>query len=57
MVELRARFDEENNIQWAQRLIDAGCTVIYGPHNMKVHSKLLLITRKTRRDRKLLRRR
>ncbi len=47
MVELRARFDEENNIQWAQRLIDAGCTVIYGPHNMKVHSKLLLITRKT----------
>ncbi len=47
LVELRARFDEENNIQWAQRLIDAGCTVIYGPHNMKVHSKLLLITRKT----------
>lgn len=47
MVELRARFDEENNIQWAQRLIDAGCTVIYGPHNMKVHSKLLLIIRKS----------
>ena len=47
LVELRARFDEENNIRWAERLIDAGCTVIYGPHNMKVHSKLLLITRKT----------
>lgn len=47
LVELRARFDEENNIQWAERLIDAGCTVIYGPHNMKVHSKLLLITRRT----------
>ncbi len=47
LVELRARFDEENNIQWAERLLDAGCTVIYGPHNMKVHSKLLLITRKT----------
>lgn len=47
LVELRARFDEENNIHWAERLIDAGCTVIYGPHNMKVHSKLLLITKKT----------
>ncbi len=47
MVELRARFDEENNIHWAQRLMEAGCTVIYGPHNMKVHSKLLLITRRT----------
>lgn len=47
LVELRARFDEENNILWAERLLDAGCTVIYGPHNMKVHSKLLLITRKT----------
>lgn len=47
LVELRARFDEENNIYWAERLMDAGCMVIYGPHNMKVHSKLLLITRKT----------
>lgn len=47
LVELRARFDEENNIHWAERLMDAGCTVIYGPHNMKVHSKLLLITRRT----------
>ncbi len=47
LVELRARFDEENNILWARRLEDAGCTVIYGPHNMKVHSKLLLITLRT----------
>lgn len=47
LVELRARFDEENNIGWAKRLLDAGCTVIYGPHNMKVHSKLLLISRCT----------
>ena len=47
LVELRARFDEENNIAWAKRLQDAGCTVIYGPHNMKVHSKLLLISRRT----------
>ncbi len=47
MVELRARFDEENNIQWASMLQEAGCTIMYGPHNMKVHSKLLLITMHT----------
>ncbi len=47
LVELRARFDEENNIFWSERLQDAGCVVIYGPHNMKVHSKLLLITKRT----------
>ncbi len=47
MVELRARFDEENNLHWAEVLMNAGCTVIFGPHNMKVHSKLLLITRRT----------
>lgn len=46
LVELRARFDEENNIGWSKRLEHAGCTVIYGPENLKVHSKLLLITRK-----------
>ncbi len=46
LVELRARFDEENNIVWAKRLEDAGCRVMYGPQNYKVHSKLLLITRK-----------
>ncbi len=47
LVELRARFDEENNINWSERLEQAGCTVIYGPENIKVHSKLLLITRKS----------
>lgn len=46
LVELRARFDEENNIGWSKRLQDAGCTIIYGPKGLKVHSKLLLITRK-----------
>lgn len=46
LVELRARFDEENNIGWSKRLENAGCRVIYGPENLKVHSKLLLITRK-----------
>ena len=46
LVELRARFDEENNIGWSQRLEYAGCNVIYGPESLKVHSKLLLITRK-----------
>ena len=46
LVELRARFDEENNIGWSKRLQRAGCTVIYGPQDLKVHSKLLLITRK-----------
>ncbi len=46
LVELRARFDEENNIGWAKRLSDAGVTVIYGLDGLKVHSKLLLITRR-----------
>lgn len=46
LVELRARFDEENNIGWSKRLESAGCRVIYGPESLKVHSKLLLITRK-----------
>ena len=46
LVELRARFDEENNIGGSKRLEEAGCTVMYGPENLKVHSKLLLITRK-----------
>ena len=47
LVELRARFDEENNIGWSKRLEKAGCSVIYGPENLKVHSKLCLITKKT----------
>lgn len=46
LVELRARFDEENNIEWSRRLEDAGCRIIYGLDKMKVHSKLCLITKK-----------
>lgn len=46
LVELRARFDEENNIEWSRRLEDAGCQVIYGLDGYKVHSKLCMITRK-----------
>ncbi len=46
LVELRARFDEENNIEWSRQLEDAGCRIIYGLDGMKVHSKLCLITRK-----------
>lgn len=46
LVELRARFDEENNISWSRLLEDAGCQVIYGLDGYKVHSKLCLITRK-----------
>ena len=46
MVELRARFDEQNNIDWSKQLEDAGCTVFYGFDDYKVHSKLTLITRK-----------
>ena len=46
-VELKARFDEENNILWAKMLEKAGCHVIYGVDKLKVHSKLCLITRKT----------
>lgn len=47
LVELRARFDEESNIEWSRVLEDAGCRVIYGLGKYKVHSKLCLITRKT----------
>lgn len=46
LVELRARFDEQNNIDWSKQLEQAGCTVIYGFEQYKVHSKLTLITRK-----------
>ncbi len=46
MIELRARFDEENNIEWSKHLQEAGVNVIYGPKEYKAHSKLLLITRK-----------
>jgi len=47
LVELRARFDEENNISWSRRLEEAGCSVLYGLDRLKVHSKLCLITKKT----------
>ncbi len=46
LVELRARFDEQNNIDWSKQLESAGCTVIYGFDDYKVHSKLTLITKK-----------
>ena len=46
MVELRARFDEQNNIDWSKQLEEAGCTVFYGFDDYKVHSKLTLITSK-----------
>lgn len=45
LIELKARFDEQNNIDYSERLEDAGCNVIYGFENYKVHSKICLITR------------
>lgn len=47
LVELKARFDEENNIEWSRTLEQAGCHIIYGLDGLKVHSKLCLITMKT----------
>ena len=44
-IELRARFDEQNNIDWSERLEEAGCTVLYGFEEYKIHSKICLITR------------
>lgn len=44
LVELRARFDEANNIDWSRRLEEAGCRILYGLDNLKVHSKLCLVT-------------
>ncbi|MFT8888698.1 MAG: polyphosphate kinase 1 [Ethanoligenens sp.] len=46
LIELRARFDEQNNINWSRLLEDAGCKVIYGIEDFKVHAKVVLITRK-----------
>ena len=46
IIELRARFDELNNIDWSERLEEAGCTVLYGFEDYKIHSKLCLITRR-----------
>lgn len=48
LMELRARFDEKNNIAWAERLEEAGCTILYGFEYFKVHSKICLITRRER---------
>ncbi|MEE1200698.1 MAG: polyphosphate kinase 1 [Christensenellales bacterium] len=45
LMELRARFDERNNIDWAREMEDAGCRIIYGPDNCKCHAKVCLITR------------
>lgn len=44
LIELRARFDEQNNIDWSERLEEAGCRVLYGFEDYKVHSKICLIT-------------
>lgn len=46
LIELRARFDEESNIEWSRQLEQAGCRILYGFETYKVHSKLCLITRK-----------
>jgi len=46
VIELKARFDEERNVEWAKRLENAGCIVTYGFMNLKVHAKALLIVRK-----------
>ena len=50
LIELRARFDEQNNIDWSERMEDAGCRVIYGFEGYKVHSKICLITYRNRND-------
>ena len=48
LIELRARFDEQNNIYWSERMEEAGCKIIYGFEDYKVHSKICLITRRER---------
>lgn len=50
LIELRARFDEQNNIDWAERMEEAGCRVIYGFEGYKVHSKICLITYRSRNE-------
>ena len=50
LIELRARFDEQNNIDWSERLEEAGCKIIYGFEDYKVHSKICLITYRNRNN-------
>lgn len=50
LIELRARFDEQNNIDWSERLEEAGCRIIYGFDGYKVHSKLCLITYRNKNE-------
>ena len=50
LIELRARFDEQNNIDWSERMEEAGCRVIYGFEGYKVHSKLCLITYRNKNE-------
>ena len=50
LIELRARFDEQNNIDWSERMEEAGCRVIYGFEDYKVHSKICLITYRSRNE-------
>ena len=50
LIELRARFDEQNNIEWSERMEEAGCRVIYGFEGYKVHSKICLITYRNRNE-------
>lgn len=50
LIELRARFDEQNNIEWSERLEEAGCRVLYGFEGYKVHSKICLITYRSKSE-------
>ncbi len=50
LIELRARFDEQNNIDWSERLEEAGCNILYGEDDYKVHSKICLVCRKERNE-------
>ena len=50
LIELRARFDEQNNIDWSERMEEAGCRVLYGFEEYKVHSKVCLITYRSKNE-------
>lgn len=50
LIELRARFDEQNNIDWSERLEEAGCRIIYGFEGFKVHSKVCLVTKREKEN-------